>query len=208
MDPKGRRHRLARIDQRRHGGIPRPARRRQDQIRAAAHELDQRRTACPPQRFTPMTDPATLREGFKPTGTRYAIAARITGPVASAYPQGPPADEKPASGPPLAHLAKSTVPANIVIVADTDMLMDYMWVQTREFLGQRIVAGLRQQRRFRRQRHSTTSRGSERADQHPRPRHLLAAVRAGRGAQASSGRPAAQPRRWSCSRSCSKPRAN
>jgi ABC-type uncharacterized transport system involved in gliding motility auxiliary subunit len=36
-------------------------------------------------------------------------------------------------------LAKSTVPANIVIVADTDLLMDYMWVQTRELLGQRIA---------------------------------------------------------------------
>ena len=105
----------------------------------------------PASRFNPMTDPATLREGFKPTGTRYAIAARITGPVSSAYPQGAPAAEKPASGPPVAHLAKSAVPANIVIVADTDMLMEYMWVQTREFLGKKIVASLRQQRRFRRQ---------------------------------------------------------
>jgi ABC-type uncharacterized transport system involved in gliding motility auxiliary subunit len=93
----------------------------------------------PASRFTPMMDPASLRDGFKPTGIRYAIAARITGPVASAYPQGAPADQKPASGPPLAHLAKSTAPANIVIVADTDMLMDYMWVQTREILGQRVA---------------------------------------------------------------------
>jgi ABC-type uncharacterized transport system involved in gliding motility auxiliary subunit len=93
----------------------------------------------PASRFNAMTDPASLRDGFKPTGIRYAIAARITGPVSSAYPQGAPAGEKPASGPPLAHLAKSTVPANIVVVADTDMLMDYMWVQTREFLGQRIA---------------------------------------------------------------------
>lgn len=93
----------------------------------------------PASRFGPMMDPATLRDGFKPTGTRYAIAARITGAVASAYPQGAPADQKPAAGPPVAHLAKSTVPANIVIVADTDMLMDYMWVQTRELLGQRIA---------------------------------------------------------------------
>ena len=93
----------------------------------------------PASRFNAMTDPASLRDGFKPTGVRYAIAARITGPVSSAYPQGAPAGEKPASGPPLAHLAKSTVPANIVVVADTDMLMDYMWVQTREFLGQRIA---------------------------------------------------------------------
>ena len=93
----------------------------------------------PASRFTPMMDPASLRDGFKPTGIRYAIAARITGPVASAYPQGAPADQKPAAGPPAAHLAKSAVPAHIVIVADTDMLMDYMWVQTHEILGQRVA---------------------------------------------------------------------
>jgi ABC-type uncharacterized transport system involved in gliding motility auxiliary subunit len=92
----------------------------------------------PASRFTAMTDPASLREGFKPTGTRYAIAARITGPVSSAFPQGAPAAEKPASGPPVAHLAKSAVPVNIVIVADTDMLMEYMWIQSREFLGKRM----------------------------------------------------------------------
>jgi ABC-type uncharacterized transport system involved in gliding motility auxiliary subunit len=86
-----------------------------------------------------LTDPASLRDGFKPTGTRYTLAARITGPVSSAYPQGAPPDQKPAAGPPIAHLSKSTVPANIVIVADTDLLMDYMWVQTRELLGQRIA---------------------------------------------------------------------
>jgi ABC-type uncharacterized transport system involved in gliding motility auxiliary subunit len=93
----------------------------------------------PAARFGPMTDPTSLRDGFKPTGIRYALAARITGPVSSAYPQGAPADQKPAAGPPIPHLAKSTAPANIVIIADTDMLMDYMWVQTREVLGQRIA---------------------------------------------------------------------
>jgi len=93
----------------------------------------------PAQRFNALIDPSTLRDGFKSTGVRYAIAARITGPVESAYPDGPPADQKPASGPPLAHLAKSTVPANIVVIADTDFLMDYLWVQTREILGQRIA---------------------------------------------------------------------
>jgi ABC-type uncharacterized transport system involved in gliding motility auxiliary subunit len=93
----------------------------------------------PAQRFSPLMDPATLRDGFKSTGVRYAIAARVTGPVDSAYPNGPPGDQKPASGPPIAHLAKSTVPANIVVIADTDFLMDYLWVQSREILGQRIV---------------------------------------------------------------------
>jgi ABC-type uncharacterized transport system involved in gliding motility auxiliary subunit len=93
----------------------------------------------PAQRFNALTDPSTLRDGFKPTGVRYALAARITGPVESAFPQGPPPDQKAAAGPPIAHLAKSTAPANIVIIADTDLLMDYMWVQTRELFGQRIA---------------------------------------------------------------------
>ena len=93
----------------------------------------------PAQRFNALTDPSTLRDGFKPTGSRYALAARITGPVESAFPQGPPPDQKPAAGPPAAHLAKSVQPANIVIIADTDMLMDYMWVQTREVFGQRVA---------------------------------------------------------------------
>ena len=93
----------------------------------------------PAQRFDALTDPASLRDGFKPTGIRYALAARITGPVDSAFPQGPPPDQKPPAGPPVAHLAKSVTPANIVIIADTDLLMDYMWVQTRELLGQRVA---------------------------------------------------------------------
>jgi ABC-type uncharacterized transport system involved in gliding motility auxiliary subunit len=93
----------------------------------------------PAQRFNALMDPATLRDGFKPTGVRYALAARITGIVQSAYPDGPPPEQKSAAGPPVAHLAKSAAPANIVIIADTDLLMDYMWVQTRELFGQRVA---------------------------------------------------------------------
>jgi len=93
----------------------------------------------PAQRFHALVDPSTLRDGFKSTGIRYTIAARITGPVDSAYPNGPPPDLKPAAGPPTAHLAKSSTPANIVVIADTDFLMDYLWVQQRELLGQRIA---------------------------------------------------------------------
>jgi ABC-type uncharacterized transport system involved in gliding motility auxiliary subunit len=93
----------------------------------------------PAQRFNALTDPSSLRDGFKPTGIRYALAARITGTVESAFPQGPPADQKAPAGPPVAHRAKSSAPANIVIIADTDLLMDYMWVQTRELFGQRVA---------------------------------------------------------------------
>jgi ABC-type uncharacterized transport system involved in gliding motility auxiliary subunit len=92
----------------------------------------------PAQRFNGLTDPSTLRDGFKPTGIRYALAARVTGPVESAFPQGAPPDQKAAAGPPVPHLAKAAS-ANIVIIADTDLLMDYMWVQTRELFGQRVA---------------------------------------------------------------------
>jgi ABC-type uncharacterized transport system involved in gliding motility auxiliary subunit len=92
----------------------------------------------PALRFSELADPATLRDGFKPTGRRYALAARITGDLDSAYPAGAPAQPKPGSGPPASHLSKTRSPANIVIVADTDMLLDYLWVQTREVFGQRF----------------------------------------------------------------------
>lgn len=93
----------------------------------------------PALRFKGLMDPSSLRDGFKSTGIRYTIAARITGAVNSAYPGGPPPDSKPAAGPPIAGLTKSSVPANIVVIADTDFLMDYLWVQQREILGQRIA---------------------------------------------------------------------
>jgi ABC-type uncharacterized transport system involved in gliding motility auxiliary subunit len=93
----------------------------------------------PAERFNGLVDPATLRDGFKPTGRRYALAARITGPLQSAFPAGPPSGYKPPPGPPVAHLAQASSPANIVVVADTDMLLDYMWIQTRELFGQRVA---------------------------------------------------------------------
>ena len=93
----------------------------------------------PAQRFNGLTDPATLRDGFKPTGVRYALAARITGPVESAFPQGPPPDQNLPPARPSPIWRRSSAPANIVIVADTDLLTDYLWVQTRELFGQRVA---------------------------------------------------------------------
>src|SRR5580704_13321230 len=45
----------------------------------------------PVERFRMLMDPGTLRDGFKPTGKRYTLAARISGDVSSAFPAGPPA---------------------------------------------------------------------------------------------------------------------
>jgi len=100
----------------------------------------------PASRFVGLADPASLRDGFKPTGIRYALAARVTGNLDSAFPDGPPADSKPPAGtppvppvPPVPHLTKTRAPANLVIVADTDMLLDFMWVQVHEVFGQRVA---------------------------------------------------------------------
>jgi ABC-type uncharacterized transport system involved in gliding motility auxiliary subunit len=92
----------------------------------------------PAQRFSLLTDPATLREGFKPTGESYTVAARVTGMVKTAFPDGPPVGVPPAAGP--APIKSSSKPLNLIIVADADMLADFMWVRWESFLGQRTAS--------------------------------------------------------------------
>jgi ABC-type uncharacterized transport system involved in gliding motility auxiliary subunit len=82
--------------------------------------------------FLPDSD--ALLDGFKPTGERYTIAARIHGKVKSAFPNGKPGGEG-AAGP---HLAESKEDANIILVADTDILSDPLWVRTQNVFGQRF----------------------------------------------------------------------
>ena len=88
----------------------------------------------PSQRFAMMSDPASLRDGFKPSG-EMIVAARISGDGVSAFPSGPP--EGVTAAPEA--LEKSAKPMNIVIIADTDLLSDFMWVEQRNFFGQTIA---------------------------------------------------------------------
>jgi ABC-type uncharacterized transport system involved in gliding motility auxiliary subunit len=103
-------------------------------------------------RFLP--DPSQLYQGFAPTGEHYILAARLQGKVQTAFPDGAPAginqtdkqhdeqnkdeekDEKSTSS----HLKESAEPVNVIIVADTDLLTDRLWVRQQNFFGQRIVA--------------------------------------------------------------------
>ena len=91
----------------------------------------------PVERFRMLFDPATLRDGFKPTGVRYTLGARITGNVHSAFPEGAPAGVTLAAG--ETALKTSTHPLNLVVIADTDLLADYLWVHSQDFFGQRLV---------------------------------------------------------------------
>ncbi|MEO8743485.1 MAG: Gldg family protein [Lysobacteraceae bacterium] len=74
-------------------------------------------------------DPKQLSEGFHATGKAYVLAARITGTPASAFPE-----RKDAK-----HIAVAHAPVNMIVVADTDMLTDRMWVHAQDFFGRRLL---------------------------------------------------------------------
>ncbi|WP_068829348.1 GldG family protein [Pseudomonas sp. BMS12] len=80
-------------------------------------------------RFAMLANPEELMRDLNPTGERYAIAARISGPAQSAFPDG---IEGQKDG------LKSADNINVIAVADTDLLGDRMWVQVQDFFGQRV----------------------------------------------------------------------
>ena len=86
-------------------------------------------------------DPARILAEFRPDGQRRTIAARVRGPLASAFPEGapPPPEgaERPADLP--AHRARSEGAANIVVIADADILEDRFWVRVQDFFGQQVA---------------------------------------------------------------------
>lgn len=81
------------------------------------------------QRFDMLRNPEELIRELQPTGERYAIAGRISGPAQSAFPNG---IEGRKDG------LKEAVSINVIAVADTDLLTDRMWVQVQEMFGQRV----------------------------------------------------------------------
>jgi ABC-type uncharacterized transport system involved in gliding motility auxiliary subunit len=88
----------------------------------------------PVQRFAMLGDPSTLKDGFAPTG-EFVLAARVTGKARSAYADGPPPGVTAAAD----ALEESREPLNLVVVADTDVLTDFMWVQQANFFGQTVL---------------------------------------------------------------------
>ncbi|MGH8146373.1 MAG: Gldg family protein [Rhodanobacteraceae bacterium] len=72
-------------------------------------------------------DPSTLYEGYQPDGKHYAIAVRLQGRLRDAIPGDAPA--KPPSHKP-----------QVILVGDTDMLSNRMWVQPSPSLGQTLMS--------------------------------------------------------------------
>ena len=93
-----------------------------------------------------VTDPSILFDEFVSEGISHTIAARISGVIETAFPDGRPIvevealDEEDTIGeePVSEHLSSSNSEVNILVFADTDMLSDRMWVQVGQFMGQRI----------------------------------------------------------------------
>lgn len=82
-------------------------------------------------------DPAALLERFEPRGEPFILAARVTGPVSSAFPDGPPegADKEPARP----HLTEPRAPLNLILIGDSDVLADQSWVRRQNVAGQEVV---------------------------------------------------------------------
>ncbi len=115
--------------------------------------------------FKALSDPTILLDEFVASGERYTIAARVTGPASSAFPDGAPvvtdadssagtatfdlsvdnlsaddASEPLGIEPSLpAHIAQSNGSISVIVVADTDFLADRMWAQVGTMFGQRMV---------------------------------------------------------------------
>lgn len=90
----------------------------------------------PTDRFKMLFDPNSLRDGFKATGQKYVMGARVIGNIKTAFPAGPPTGVTLPAG--QTALKESAKPFNLVVYADTDMLTDYLWVHAQSVFGQRV----------------------------------------------------------------------
>ena len=107
--------------------------------------------------FQSLTDPEQLLKTFVPTGKRYTIAARISGKAVTAYPEGVDFETVPGADPEAEVEGQGQVEStrdtqlhqavltgtdklNVIVVADTDILTDRLWVQVQNFFGQTIAS--------------------------------------------------------------------
>ena len=88
----------------------------------------------PVEKVKNFPEPAKILASFKPEGGPRVIAARVRGMLKSAF-TGPPAPAKEGVTLP-AFKAQTDEPANMVVVADTDILADRYWVRIADFFGQ------------------------------------------------------------------------
>ena len=94
-------------------------------------------------------NPSDLLRRFDPTGAKYVLGARISGPAKTAFPNGAPAASAKSADGATTVADKSTTPLpsqikdsrniNVLVFSDSDMLDDRFWVQVQNVLGQRVA---------------------------------------------------------------------
>ena len=93
-------------------------------------------------------DPVGLLRAYRPGGKQLTLAARVSGDIQTAFPDGKPKPTADAGADQKVEEAEKESTAvtkqlktgtlNAVIVADTDLLYDDFWVQVGQLFGQRI----------------------------------------------------------------------
>ncbi|MDW8479894.1 MAG: Gldg family protein [Xanthomonadales bacterium] len=74
-------------------------------------------------------DPSTLLADYTPGNEHLVLAGRFSGPLKTAFPER--SGEK--------HRAEAAEPVQMIVVADTDLLGNRLWVQLGQFFGQRVA---------------------------------------------------------------------
>lgn len=82
-------------------------------------------------------DPFALIREYQPGNEELAFAARVSGELKSAFERAP-----EGAGGGAEHLAASEEPAQIILVADTDLLDDRNWLSTQRMMGQEVAIPL------------------------------------------------------------------
>ncbi len=81
--------------------------------------------------FSMLFNPAALFQQYQPDDARYVIAARLNGPVESAFREGFEDAE---------NIISEQSDPRVVLVADADMLYDRLWVQSQNFFGRQVYS--------------------------------------------------------------------
>ncbi len=76
-------------------------------------------------------NPGGLFQSFNADGAQHVIAARVQGPLNSAYPTGIEGQSE---------VVSSVAQAQVVVFADIDVLFDRMWVRAQNFFGRQIYS--------------------------------------------------------------------
>ena len=82
-------------------------------------------------------DPNVMLSNFESGNTPLVLAARISGTVPSAYPEGVLIEDEEEEAAPVEDIVKEGR-VDVVLVGDTDILADHFWMRTQNFFGVQI----------------------------------------------------------------------